>query len=117
MVVHRQLNNRDMIVTFKLWVAILEVEAHKLVFILAKPLLVHVHNLGRFMVVIGVDNLNLGQMCNNLMGFSIVTPNLCFLINVTAVIANLLFLINVTANLLLLIHVTAVIANLAFLIH
>jgi hypothetical protein len=107
MILHRLLDDGDPIVTFVFRVAILEVEAHELVLILAKPLLVHVHNLGCFMVVIGVDNLNLGRMCKKLTDFSVVTRNLRFLIHVSALIANLLFVI----------HVIVVIADLRFLIH
>jgi hypothetical protein len=59
------------------------------------------------MVVISIDNLNLGRMCKHLTDFSDVTPNLHLLIRASALIANLFFLI----------LVTVVIANLAFLIH
>ena len=84
MILHRELDDGDPIVIVVFRVAVLEVEAHEFVVILAQPLLIHVYNLGYFIVVVGVYdlNLNLGRtMCDNLAEASAVDDKLLWLLH------------------------------------
>jgi hypothetical protein len=82
MILHRELDDGDPIVIVVFRVTVLEVEAHEFMVILAQPLLIHVYNLGYFIVVVGVDDLNLGRtMGDNLAEASAVDDKLPWLLH------------------------------------
>ena len=82
MILHRELDDGDPIVIVVFRVAVLEVKAHEFVVILAQPLLIHVYNLAYFIVVVGVDDINLGRtMGDNLAEVSAVDDKLLWLLH------------------------------------